>query len=125
MPGLSSSRLCRVAAQATDEQQLCCHHCIMCCSAAAAAAFAFAAFNADPKTGQEVRGICSNYLADVKPGDELVMTGPAGTALLLADNPWKKRIVCVSTGALPGVAVHYLVDAAALCRPLQCILVHV
>lgn len=53
---------------------------------------------ADPKTGEEVRGICSNYLADVKPGDELVMTGPAGTALLLADNPWAKRIVCVSTG---------------------------
>lgn len=42
--------------------------------------------------------MCSNYLADVKPGDELVMTGPAGTALLLADNPWNKRIVCVSTG---------------------------
>lgn len=53
---------------------------------------------ADPTTGEEVRGLCSNYLADVKPGDELVMTGPAGTALLLADNPWQKRIVCVSTG---------------------------
>eukprot|EP00878_Enallax_costatus_P008438 GHUV01008819.1.p1 GENE.GHUV01008819.1~~GHUV01008819.1.p1 ORF type:complete len:176 (+),score=52.72 GHUV01008819.1:479-1006(+) len=26
------------------------------------------------------------------------MTGPAGTALLLADDPWSKRIVCVSTG---------------------------
>lgn len=54
---------------------------------------------ADPQTGDEVHGLCSNYLADVKPGDELVMTGPAGTALLLADNPWNKRIVCVSTGA--------------------------
>jgi hypothetical protein len=53
---------------------------------------------ADPETGEEVRGLCSNYIADVQPGDELVMTGPAGTALLLADNPWKKRIVCVSTG---------------------------
>lgn len=52
----------------------------------------------NPTTGEEVRGLCSNYLADVKPGDELVMTGPAGTALLLADNPWQKRIVCVSTG---------------------------
>eukprot|EP00878_Enallax_costatus_P003594 GHUV01003808.1.p1 GENE.GHUV01003808.1~~GHUV01003808.1.p1 ORF type:complete len:352 (+),score=82.06 GHUV01003808.1:1450-2505(+) len=52
----------------------------------------------DPKTGQEVRGLCSNYLCDVKAGDELVMTGPAGTALLLADDPWSKRIVCVSTG---------------------------
>jgi hypothetical protein len=46
-----------------------------------------------------VHGLCSNYLCDCKPGDELVMTGPAGTALLLNDNPWNKRIVCVSTGA--------------------------
>lgn len=53
---------------------------------------------ADPATGKEVRGVCSNYLADLKPGDELVMTGPSGTALLLADNPWNKRIICVSTG---------------------------
>jgi Na+-transporting NADH:ubiquinone oxidoreductase subunit NqrF len=55
-------------------------------------------FHADPKTGQEVHGLCSNYIADVKPGDELIMTGPAGTALLLDDNAWNKRIVCVSTG---------------------------
>jgi ferredoxin-NADP reductase len=47
-----------------------------------------------------VHGLCSNYLCDCKPGDELVMTGPAGTALLLNDNPWNKRIVCVSTGEL-------------------------
>lgn len=52
----------------------------------------------DPATGQEVRGVCSNYLADVQPGDTLTMTGPAGTALLLTNNPWSKRIVCVSTG---------------------------
>ncbi|KAF8058332.1 hypothetical protein HT031_005649 [Scenedesmus sp. PABB004] len=52
----------------------------------------------DPVTGAEVRGVCSNYLADVKPGDELTMTGPSGTALLLVDQPWSKRIVCVSTG---------------------------
>lgn len=32
----------------------------------------------DPKTQQVVRGVCSNYLADVKPGDELVMTGAGG-----------------------------------------------
>lgn len=52
----------------------------------------------DPATGETVHGLCSNYLCDCKPGDELVMTGPAGTALLLNDNPWNKRIVCVSTG---------------------------
>ncbi|WIA41673.1 hypothetical protein OEZ86_009022 [Tetradesmus obliquus] len=52
----------------------------------------------DPATGETVHGLCSNYLCDCKPGDELVMSGPAGTALLLNDNPWNKRIVCVSTG---------------------------
>jgi ferredoxin-NADP reductase len=57
-----------------------------------------------------VHGLCSNYLADVKPGDELIMTGPAGTALLLADNPWNKRIVCVSTGG----QAHVLADASAV-----------
>jgi Na+-transporting NADH:ubiquinone oxidoreductase subunit NqrF len=61
---------------------------------------AAAAAATDPATGETVHGLCSNYLCDRKPGDELVMTGPAGTALLLNDDPWKKRIVCVSTGEL-------------------------
>jgi hypothetical protein len=66
-----------------------CVHCCCCCCC-----------RTDPATGETVHGLCSNYLCDCKPGDELVMTGPAGTAPLLNDNPWNKPIVCVSTGAL-------------------------
>lgn len=72
-----------------------------------------------------MRGICSNYLADVKPGDELVMTGPAGTALLLADNPWNKRIVCVSTGAVLGAALHIMTNPSypsSICWHRLCLL---
>lgn len=71
--------------------------------------------HADPKTGEEVRGLCSNYLADVQLGDELVMTGPAGTALLLADEPWKKRIVCVSTGT-PAGETQQALTTSCRCR---------
>ncbi len=46
----------------------------------------------------QVRGVCSNYLCDRKPGDELVMSGPAGTAMLLPPNVWARPVVCVSTG---------------------------
>lgn len=52
----------------------------------------------DPKTREEKRGLCSNYLADVKVGDELIMTGPSGTALLLAEDAFDRPVVCVSTG---------------------------
>ena len=52
----------------------------------------------DPATGQEKRGLCSNYLADVQVGDELVMTGPSGTALLLKEDAWDRPIVCIATG---------------------------
>ncbi|KAF5842467.1 hypothetical protein DUNSADRAFT_7078, partial [Dunaliella salina] len=49
--------------------------------------------------GKEVRGLCSNYLADTKPGDELTMTGPSGAVLLLPEQHFEKTpIVCVSTG---------------------------
>jgi len=46
----------------------------------------------------QVRGLCSNYLCDRKPGDELVMTGPAGTVMLLPDDHMDTDIVVVSTG---------------------------
>lgn len=51
------------------------------------------------ESGATVRGVCSNYLCDRKVGDELVMTGPAGTALLLPEEPWEEdTVVCVATG---------------------------
>ena len=33
------------------------------------------------------RGIASNYLCDLKPGDEVAITGPTGKTLLLPDDP--------------------------------------
>jgi len=32
----------------------------------------------DPETGEEVRGVCSNYICDLKEGDEVEITGPVG-----------------------------------------------
>jgi ferredoxin--NADP+ reductase len=54
----------------------------------------------DPETGKEdpaKKGICSNFLCDAKPGDEVIMTGPTGKVLLLPDDP-NSVIIMVATG---------------------------
>lgn len=43
--------------------------------------------------GNLVRGLCSNYLADAQPGQELVMTGPSGAVLLLPPQHYEVRVV--------------------------------
>ncbi|KAI7845616.1 hypothetical protein COHA_000902 [Chlorella ohadii] len=48
--------------------------------------------------GKVHRGVCSNYLCDLKVGDTIQMTGPSGTAMLLPDDHMQRRIVCVATG---------------------------
>src|SRR5260370_877791 len=40
-----------------------------------------------PVTGAERRGIASNSLCDLEPGDQVVVTGPAGKSFLLPDDP--------------------------------------
>ncbi len=35
------------------------------------------------EAGETIRGVCSNYLCDTKPGDVLTLTGPAGRKFLL------------------------------------------
>ena len=47
--------------------------------------------------GEEVRGVCSNYIADLKAGDEVKVTGPVGEALLLPKDP-KANIIMLATG---------------------------
>lgn len=40
----------------------------------------------DPETGKEdpaKKGVCSNYLCDSKPGDEIKLTGPSGKVMLM------------------------------------------
>jgi ferredoxin--NADP+ reductase len=51
----------------------------------------------DAVTGAEHRGIASNYLCDLKPGDEVRVTGPAGKTFLLPDDP-ETNLILVATG---------------------------
>ena len=51
----------------------------------------------DPETGEEVKGVCSNYICDLKAGDEVEITGPVGKALLLPKDQ-KAKIIMLATG---------------------------
>lgn len=48
--------------------------------------------------GQLYTGICSNYLADLKPGDKVKATGPSGKRFLLPENPLDFNYVFFATG---------------------------
>merc|ERR1711879_871638 len=43
------------------------------------------------------RGVCSNYICDLKEGDEVLITGPVGTEMLLPDDP-EAAIIMLATG---------------------------
>lgn len=51
----------------------------------------------DPETGVVYKGVCSNYLNDLKPGDEVRMTGPVGKAFLMPETA-NANMVMISTG---------------------------
>ena len=51
----------------------------------------------DPETGKEVKGVCSNYICDLKAGDEVEITGPVGKALLLPSDP-DATVIMLATG---------------------------
>jgi len=54
----------------------------------------------DPQSGVEdpaKKGICSNFLCDAKPGQEIVMTGPTGKILLMPKDV-NAALICVATG---------------------------
>ncbi|WP_421774209.1 hypothetical protein [Gracilimonas sp.] len=48
--------------------------------------------------GKLYTGICSNYLADLKPGDKVKATGPSGKRFLLPENPENFNYVFFATG---------------------------
>ncbi|MEP7297251.1 MAG: benzoyl-CoA 2,3-epoxidase subunit BoxA [Burkholderiales bacterium] len=52
--------------------------------------------------GQPVRGVASNYMCDLKVGDEVQVIGPFGASFLMANHP-KSHIVmiCTGTGSAP------------------------
>lgn len=51
----------------------------------------------DPKTGEKVFGVCSTYLCNIQPGDELKITGPVGKEMLLPEDP-EANIIMMATG---------------------------
>jgi benzoyl-CoA 2,3-dioxygenase component A len=52
--------------------------------------------------GQPVRGVCSNYLCDLKKGDAVNVIGPYGTSFLMPNHPGSSILmVCTGTGSAP------------------------
>jgi ferredoxin--NADP+ reductase len=51
----------------------------------------------DPLTAEQHRGVASNYLCDLEPGDEVAVTGPDGAHFLLPDDP-ATNLILVATG---------------------------
>jgi ferredoxin--NADP+ reductase len=51
----------------------------------------------DPLTGEEKLGVASNYICDLAPDDEVLVTGPVGKAFLLPDDP-AANLIMVATG---------------------------
>lgn len=49
-------------------------------------------------------GVCSNYLADLKPGDMVKMTGPSGRRFLLPENATEYNYILFATGT--GIAPY-------------------
>lgn len=47
--------------------------------------------------GKEVKGVCSNHLCDLAPGDKVHITGPVGTAMLMPEDP-NATIIMLATG---------------------------
>ncbi|MCC0053197.1 MAG: benzoyl-CoA 2,3-epoxidase subunit BoxA [Rhodobiaceae bacterium] len=51
---------------------------------------------------REDGGICSNYVCDLKIGDEVLITGPFGATFLMPDDPSARLLmVCTGTGSAP------------------------
>ncbi|KAG6541255.1 hypothetical protein Mapa_017306 [Marchantia paleacea] len=61
----------------------------------------------DPETRKEdpaKKGVCSNFLCDAKPGDEVQITGPSGKVLLLPEEDPNAVHIMVATGT--GIAPY-------------------
>ena len=52
--------------------------------------------------GKPVRGVCSNYICDLKPGDKVQVIGPFGTSFLMPNHPRSNIVmICTGTGSAP------------------------
>ena len=51
---------------------------------------------------REEGGLCSNYMCDLKIGDEVKVTGPFGATFLMPDDPTTRLLmICTGTGSAP------------------------
>merc|ERR1711957_765968 len=50
------------------------------------------------------KGVCSNFLCDTKPGEEVALTGPSGKVMLIPEEDPKTDIIMVATGT--GIAPY-------------------
>ncbi|MBF2063821.1 MAG: ferredoxin-NADP reductase [Calothrix sp. C42_A2020_038] len=50
-----------------------------------------------PETKEKVFGVCSTYLCNLKPGDEVKITGPVGKEMLLPEDP-DAKVIMMATG---------------------------
>jgi ferredoxin--NADP+ reductase len=50
-----------------------------------------------PETGEQVEGVCSSYLCNLKPGDDVAITGPVGKEMLLPEDE-DANVVMIATG---------------------------
>lgn len=51
---------------------------------------------------REAQGLCSNYVCDLKPGDEVRVTGPFGATFLMPEDPAARLLmICTGTGSAP------------------------
>ena len=51
----------------------------------------------DPETGEHVEGVCSSYLCNLEPGNDVTITGPVGKEMLLPDDE-DANIIMIATG---------------------------
>lgn len=51
---------------------------------------------------REAQGVCSNFVCNLKIGDEVQVTGPFGTTFLMPDDPATRLLmICTGTGSAP------------------------
>ncbi|MHC4448106.1 MAG: ferredoxin reductase domain-containing protein, partial [Planctomycetota bacterium] len=74
----------------------------------------------DPEDHSLFLGVCSNYLCNLRPGDEIKITGPNGKRFLLPTNPADHDylFIAAGTGIAPfrGMALELLENSAGPCK---------
>jgi benzoyl-CoA 2,3-dioxygenase component A len=57
---------------------------------------------AEDHDGVPAQGVCSNYLCDLKKGDEVKVVGPFGSTFLMPNHPGSSlMMICTGTGSAP------------------------